>query len=226
MKARALKGRVHIERHRLRVRHVSRACNQVIDTSEEAGCVQDTTWRDLKNFDPLVRTAGWREAAKIYVDIRSMEYPGADENDHYLAGKCVCRIDYANDETPASYLTSVGSTRVQNRKKFSKDGTDELVECVSTNVCPEAEEGTGGKLVNKAHPVLRGGWGWRISKSSKRTEDAWKLFEFYIQPKVTFHFLLQGYATPWLEIHFNASNWEYYAKEGSEALRANAVHPS
>ena len=155
-----------------------------------------------------------------------MEYnPYVDEPAAYQTGKCVCRIDYANDEVPASYVTSVGSTRVQNRKKFSQDGTDELVECVSTNVCPEAVEGTAGKLVNKAHPVMMGGWGWHISKSSKRTEEAWKFLEFFMQPKVAFFFLLQGYMTPWLETHFNASNWEYYAREDSEALRANEFHP-
>ena len=154
-----------------------------------------------------------------------MEYLEIDEQMIYKKGKCVCRMDLINDEVPASYVTSVGSTRVQNRKKFSQDGTDELIECVSTNVCPEAEEGTAGKLVNKGHPVMRSGWGWHISKSSKRTEEAWKFLEFFMQPKVTFFFLLQGYATPWLETHFNASNWEYFAKEDSEALSANEFHP-
>ena len=156
---------------------------------------------DLKDLEPLLSMEAWKHVARIYVDIRNMEnmdnpvYPGGDQDYAlYIASKCVIRLDFAGDENPASYVTPVGSTRVQNRKGFHQYGTDEMIDCTPI-VCPDAVPGTGGVLVNKAHPVLQGGWGWTVSQRTSRPENTWKLLEFFMQEKVTFHWLLQGAVT-------------------------------
>jgi len=143
----------------------------------------------------------------------------------YKSESCVFRLDYANDETPSSYVTPVGSSQVQNRLIFSMNGADELIQCNSV-VCPGARTGTNGMLVNMAHPVLMGGWGWVVSKTTVRINEVWKMLEFLMQEKCTFNVLLQGMASPWLISQYNVTKWEYFALEGSPALTARVVHDS
>ena len=140
----------------------------------------------------------------------------------YKSESCVFRLDYANDETPSSYVTSVGSPQVQNRLSFSMNGADELIQCNSA-VCPDARTGTNGILVNMAHPILMGGWGWVVSKTTVRLNEVWKMLEFLMQEKCTFNILLQGMGSPWLNSHYNVTKWEYFAAEGSPVLTAQVV---
>jgi multiple sugar transport system substrate-binding protein len=170
-------------------------------------------------MDPLVNNNGFIRSMQIYNQFAQYGPPNAlsidvsDTREMFRNGSCAMTLDWAN---PFSFMASTrfadgyyASVTPGTYQVVDRD-TGALVNCTRA-ICPHAEIGRTGQLLNRASFAAFGGWSGSVSGLIPQAKQdlAYAFLSFLGRPSTSSRDVTKGLGFDLYRYsHLNVSNWE------------------